>query len=343
MGYTQYAVMTALVMTGMVNVNSEQEMSNPLEKELLERNLISGKTEIAKNSEKDASPIECAFGHKCDWSPKRSSNLWISGDLLYWTVSEDGFDCNFGPTAIHTTTVNEIPTTAITEHNRDLDFDWEPGFRIGIGGDWPCSGWDTGAFWTWYHGRGHGHQDHNHAHWKMHFNVADAVFGRRFWVGKCVNLRPFGGFRYAQIEQTLRSNLQTKIIASTGSGIVRSTYHKKQKYWGFGPELGLEADFYIGKRWSVYGDLDGAVLYGHNGTSFHNKDASALANNICNSSGKSHSMKYVLDYGLGIRYELNHWTLQLGLEQHTYFGFNAMGCRGNLNLYGANLSAALHF
>ncbi len=324
MRYTQHAVMTALLITGMANVNADAPS-------------------VFSFRDNAEAQDNCAFGHKCDWMPKRSSNLWISGDLLYWTVNEDGFGCEFGSTTINTTIVGSIPTTAITEHDRDIDFDWKPGFRVGIGGDWPCSGWDTGAYWTWYKGKGHGHFHHNRAHWNMDFNVGDAVLGRRFQVGKCVNLRPFVGLRYAQIEQKLHSNLKTKIIAATGNSIVYSTFRNKQKFWGFGPELGLEADFYIGNRWSVYGELDGAVLYGHTGTSFRNRDAFALANAICNASGEWDVVDYVLDYGLGIRYELKHLTLQLGLEHHTYFDFNEISCNGDLNLYGANFSAVIHF
>lgn len=51
----------------------------------------------------------------------------------------------------------------------------------------------------------------------------------------------------------------------------------------------------------------------------------------------------VMDFGLGVRYEIKYLTLQGGLEQHTYFGFNEIGCCGDLNLYGFNLSAAIHF
>jgi hypothetical protein len=51
----------------------------------------------------------------------------------------------------------------------------------------------------------------------------------------------------------------------------------------------------------------------------------------------------VLDIGLGIRWEFKHFTLQAGLEDHNYFDFNHIGCCGNLNLYGGNVSAAVHF
>lgn len=275
--------------------------------------------------------------------PDRFSNLWISADLLIWSASEDGFSCQYGKTTINTTIVNSRPTTAISEKDEDIDFRWRPGFRVGMGADWPCSGWDVGAYWTYIHLIGRAHHHHNRALWSMYYNTGDAVFGRKFWVGHCVNLKPFAGLRYAQISQRLLSSLQTNIIAATGQSIVTTTMNDRQKFWGLGPELGLEANFYFSKNWSLYGNLSGAILYGHTTATFDDKDSFALTDNICNATSTSGSNQTVLDFGLGVRWEVKHFTFQAGLEDHNYFGFNHIACSGNLNLYGANVSAAVHF
>jgi hypothetical protein len=285
----------------------------------------------------------CSFGQKYPEAPYRRSNFWISGDLLILTVCEGGFSCQFGDTTINTTIVNSTPTTSIAERDQDIDFHWGLGYRAGMGVDWPCSGWDVAAYWTHFNGKGNGHSHHNHAHWWLHFNVADAVLGRKFWVGSTVYLRPFTGMRYAQIKQGLRTHLESNIIAATGTSVVVSRMKDKEKLWALGPELGLEADIYFAHRWSVYGSLTGAILYGHTKTIFVDTDTFALANNICHATASSCATQTVLDIAFGVRWEWRHFTFQAGLEDHTYFDYNHIGCSGNLNLFGGNVSVGVHF
>ena len=256
MRFTRYAILTVLSMMGMVdvcgNVCGEVAALSP--------------SRSSKNNAKTVQQPECSFGHKCYAPPHRRSNFWVSGDLLIWNVCEDGFSCEFGSTTIKTSIVNSKPTTAISQSDKDIDFEWGLGFRVGAGVDWPCSGWDFAVYWTHYNGDGDGRDGHNHADWWLHFNVYDAVFGRKFWVGSCVDLRPFTGLRYAQIKQGLRTSLETDIIAATGSSVAFSSIKDKQKLWALGPELGLEANFYFAHRWSIYGNIAGAALYGHTKT-----------------------------------------------------------------------------
>ena len=331
---THYAVMTVLSILGAEDAFSDSPGNDAAD---------TGQTVCQQACVPECAPM-CAFGRGCcDLAPERCNNLWISGDYLYWRVCEDGFSCEFGDTTINTNIVGSKPTTAILEHDKDINFEWAPGVRVGIGIDWPCSGWDIALYGTYYGGEGDGHDLHNYADWWVHFNVADAIIGRKFWVGRCVDLRPFAGMRYAQISQRLRTNLTTNIISATGTSITKTTIKDKQKFWGLGPELGLEADFYFGCGWSLYGTLDGAVLYGHTKTSFDDIDSFVLTNNTCNATGESCDIQWVLDLGLGIRWEFRHLTLQAGVEHHNYFDYNAIGCCGDLNLFGGNVSVAVHF
>jgi hypothetical protein len=306
--------------------------------------LINMGSSCADASENSVCQRECAFGQGCcARAPERCNNLWVSGDFLYWSVCEGGFECEFGDTVINTNTLNGSTTNVTVEHNPALNIDWRPGVRVGFGYDWTCSGWDTEAYWTYYYGKGHGHEQNNHASWQLHFNVVDALVGRKFWVGSCVDLRPFAGVRYARITQRMRTDLTTDLVSSTETTIGTLTTNDRQKFWGFGPEVGLQADFYFGCGWSIYGTLDGAMLYGHTDTSFDGTDFFDSVDNTCRSACASCNVQMALDVGLGIRWEFKHVTLQAGLEHHNYFDYNAIGCCGDLNLFGGNLSAAVHF
>lgn len=373
MKYTKYAAMTGLAMLGMGVVFAD-DLPSEISADDLPPSEISANTNKPVNTVKPVNTIkkvgavktadvgktasndkpvdtaqakknqDCAFGHMtCHAAPHRRSNFWVSGDLLIWNVCEDGFTCQFGTTTVSNIIVDSIPTLAIDEKDEDIDFDWGLGVRLGMGIDWPCSGWDIAGYWTHFNGKGGGEDGRNHADWWLHYNVADAVLERKFWVGRCVSLKPSFGLRYAQIKQGLRTRLVSNLIFSTGTGIARSRINDKEKFWGLGPELGVEANFYLGHRWSLYGNLGGAMLYGHTKTIYNDEDLLRLGNAICEATSTSCANQLVLDFGLGIRWEFRHLTLQAGLEDHDYFAFNHIGCCGNLNLYGANVSATIHF
>jgi hypothetical protein len=290
----------------------------------------------------------CSYACQCSSQPDRSSNFWIRGDFLFWTMEEGGFCNQFGDTTINTTVVANRPTTAITEHNKDLHFDWKPGFRVGLGEDFVCDGWDLAAYWTWYYGKGgrhsHANNTNNSAHLRMHYNTVDAVFGRALWTAPCFSLRPYTFVRFAYITQHLNSELETNIIAATGDSTVTSTTHNKGKFWGVGPEFGLEANIYFLQGFSFYTNFDAGVLYGHNKSKFYKKDLFTLVDNICDATSSCSGTQWVVDFGLGARYECRCMTFLLGFEHHGYFGFNTLGCGdGDLNLYGLVASIAARF
>ncbi|MEI8124136.1 MAG: Lpg1974 family pore-forming outer membrane protein [Parachlamydiaceae bacterium] len=279
---------------------------------------------------------------ECD---EQSENSWISGDLLYWRTREDGFGCAFGSTEIETAVSNGMVVTDISERDGDIDFDWELGFSLGVGHDFDCSCWGTSVYWTHFNEAGRGHDCNNHAKWKLRFDEVDAVWGYKLNCGSFFGFRPFFGARYAQINQSLSTHLVTEILdSSTGeSSIVVSIKKGDEYFWGAGPLLGFEAEFSLGCGFSVYGDLAGAFLYGNFKDKFYDSDLFTTTVNNCHSIKNTRNVLTCFDAGLGVRYEWCRVAFQLGLEHHSYFNFNHIGCCADLNLYGVNASAIVRF
>lgn len=272
-----------------------------------------------------------------------NNNWWVFGDLLCWRACEDGFSCDFGTTNIVNTVTNGQLVTSINEHDKEIHFDWNLGFRVGAGYHLPCDCWDAVVYWTHFHEKGQGHACENRAHWKLMFNTVDALLGYNYCCGSCFTIKPFLGVRYAKINQRLRTRLETTITAATGSSMVISTERNREHFWGAGPQLGFEADWNLGCGFSVYGGLAGNLLYGHFDVKFDDVNAFVLALNECHAKKDTRACQTGLDGSIGVRWDYNCVTLQLGLEHHRYFDFNKMGCGGNLNLYGGNASIIVRF
>ncbi len=286
----------------------------------------------------------CSFGGQCAYRPTRCGSFWASIDLLYWTAWEKGFGSDFGDTTITTTSAPGFITIAVDEHDKNIDFDWDPGFRVGIGYESNCSAWGADVYWTRFYQSGDSHSGPNHADWSLHFNTVDGIFGRKFWVGSCFDLRPFAGLRYALINQRLETHLETNVVSSAGTtSLILTNNHDRQRFWGIGPELGLQADWYFACGWSVYGTIDEAILYGNFRTHFNDSTTSTVETNTCHSNAEAQTCQGVFDVGIGARWENRYITLQAGLEHHGYSDFNQIGFFGNLNLFGANFSASFHY
>jgi len=226
------------------------------------------------------------------------------------------------------------------ERDQNLDFDWNWGFRVGAGVDLACkTGWTSEIDWTRYHNHTTTTDGPNSAKWTLHFDTIDGIFGRNFWVGHCFNLKPFAGLRFARITQKVNTDLETAV----GTAVVATTNHDSQKFWGLGPQLGLEADWYLAKGFSLYGNLDAAILYGHTKTRFEDVSASTTAADSCDARGSSSAYPLVFDVGFGLRWEFKYLLVHAGLEHHHYENYNRIGGYGDLNLYGLNFGAALRF
>lgn len=210
-----------------------------------------------------ASPLFDGFG------------LFVMADLLYWHVYEGGTDYSLskeisGP-------VNFPKTSGKSSR---VHFDWNFGFRVGAGYHFEHDAWDAFVNFTWFQadGKGHAHAHSDEtlvpqkgaldtvtakkikAHWDIHNYIVDLELGRRYFVSKFLAFRPQVGLETAWIFQHRRFKMRQPLDLTTGveGGSVRG----KCNFWGIGPRAGVEGTWYFGKRFSLFGAIDGALLWG---------------------------------------------------------------------------------
>lgn len=217
-----------------------------------------------------------------------SSSVDLFADLLVWCAQESGSE-NWAEV---------ITSDGLKTHCdvRDIRFDWNAGFRVGLGYGISRDQWDTQFYFTRFHTRGRDHVSSEPGSvfssflgnfyvdnptgagisgvayqragvkWTIHFNVLDWELGRNFWVSKALSLRPFVGLKGGWIHQSIHSRWHNP--NRTGAEFFKTGIENlKNNFWGVGPSAGLNTkwDLLVRENHSfhLFGDLSGAIMWGH--------------------------------------------------------------------------------
>ncbi|MBS0652478.1 MAG: hypothetical protein JSR39_03010 [Verrucomicrobia bacterium] len=313
-------------------VCADEEWDGPFFEDEL---LVSQNDQNDSHCKKDASSKELFYNKQTAPTVQKGYNFWLRGDLLIWQAAEDNLlNCYVISSNLNT------PDRGFNQ----VDFEWDPGFRLGVGYLPPYDGWDLALYWTRYttdadstvHAKGNNHipspvwgasainqpilfLETSKARWHLHFNQLDIGLGRSYFVGKYFTLRPSFGLRSAWIDQKLHLDY----ISSTPSLSVKANLHNR--FWGIGLMLGMAADWLFSKHWSLFGETDYALLFGD----FDISQSGKRSNGIGWKEKKDFdSGKGALDIAAGLKYRFLFYKERLGLtfragyEYHVYFNQN---------------------
>jgi len=313
------------------------------------------------------------YGVNAPTCPKTCNGDWnVTVAGFYWNAHQDGMEYAVDNHVTNPANQNTPPTLEdIQQLNNVIDatyetpnFQWDFGFKAGIGYCSTCDGWDFNAQWTWYRGKANDHVeaelDDNHTlialwsgfspaqgsvlyatdietHWKLELNLVDLELGRSFWTSKYLSIRPFIGLRVAYINQDW--NIEHK----GGSWAARATPDQDafnnyvnidNDYKGVGLRAGLDSDWNFGCGWSIYGNLAAAIVYGRFSIDHDEYNRRAITphdkTTVVSIDESFRAARAMLDLGLGLQWsgmfcECQYGlTIALGWEQHMFFDQNQM-------------------
>jgi hypothetical protein len=278
---------------------------------------------------------------------RNGADLFVTADLLWWVAHEDGI-----PLYIENEDQAFIPNLNNAEA-KGLDWDWDLGFRVGLGYNTPHDGWDLSLTWMRVYGKAHqhGHVDSDdaiwpslthpagnlngaalgfgpftksHSHWHLQLNQLDFDLGREFFVSKWLTLRPYFGLRSDWIHQKLEVHYN-RFNGNSGQDY---EVELRNHFWGIGLATGLDTQWGLGGGWSIYGNAAFAILYG-----IHDLDRDDELSNLdefkfVNMDDTYRVSRTVGDLQLGLRWDTMfdgdrfHFGIQAGWEHHVYFGQN---------------------
>ena len=259
-------------------------------------------------------------------------DFFATADFLWWKLYEGGTDFLIE---------NEDPSSALEGNISRLHFHWDPGFRIGIGTVFDYDRWELYTQFTHYQTYARKEEKpsegetfsgiygipgtsvagSSHAKWHIDFSELDLILGRSYFVSKFLSLEPFFGLSSAWINQ------HRKFRYNKADGNNIELIHGKNEFWGLGPRVGINTQFFFGSRFSLYGNISGALLWGN--FDVQEKARFQVTNSeIYNLTSSRHKMAPTVDFDVGIAYEANihqnmfHYLISLGLESQYWWAQN---------------------
>lgn len=194
---------------------------------------------------------------------------YVLADALYW--QSDG-------TGLSMTIDSHLPTSVVG-HVVQPDFEWDFGFRVGVGILFPNNRWDLSLLVTTLHNNanttlsskeGHylfpqwvtqdspGYANSAHLHWRLHLGLIDMPLQYRWILSPSFSLTPGLGLRMAIVRQKDNMTYIGGTLFPEGQDEVRM----KNKFFGVGPLTTLTARYQIVKYLAFMGSSGFSLNFG---------------------------------------------------------------------------------
>ncbi len=271
-------------------------------------------------------------------------SAFATADYLYWLAQEEGLSY-----------ATNLTLNSITNERKgkveNLHFQWDSGFRAGIGYRMPHDRWELFANWTHFitaaDAQISAFSDYLYpewatmveptstnlvtyidARWDLHLNLIDGEIARVFQATNCLSLRPHLGIRGAWIDQSYKTNLSGG--QNDATIIYADNIKMNNDFKGVGFRAGVDTEWAVWNHFSLIGNLGGSLLYGN----FHVRrvEQQSTSSQIALSTAidildEFHQIVPTLDITLGIRFDYTFarrvaLRLQAGWEFNDFFSQN---------------------
>ncbi|MCH9630035.1 MAG: hypothetical protein S4CHLAM37_00260 [Chlamydiia bacterium] len=299
---------------------------------------------------------------------------WLNIDALYWHTKVGGTE--------YAQTSANVAATGNTNVGsfKQVDPDWAWGFKVGLGYKFCHDGWDTHLEYTYYRPSDSSRSsvsspagivalkgnnvvnDHNlfdgsgfqyctlaTSDFKYNYDNINLELGRNYFVSRSLSLRPHVGLRalWLDLKQTTRYSggdniLSGGSVALTFLGNNTVEVNDKSDFWGLGLRTGFDTKWYLTNGFSVFGDVSGALLWGHFETRMRTT-FSAIPANVHDLKNDFHRIVPAASLILGLAYDQyiyndkQHIGISLGYDTQYLWRANQMMVP---NFNASNVSAS---
>ncbi|MBS0620006.1 MAG: hypothetical protein JSS61_00910 [Verrucomicrobia bacterium] len=293
-------------------------------------------------------------------------HVFLTGEWLFWTTRQGGME-------YATARASTSPGVFTHAVSRKVNFDYQSGFRVGLGVHLPQDRWDIYANYTDFR------PDHSSntegsvfplllyqgqfstsnvtdasAEWHIAFQNLEVEIGRAYYIGKSLSFRPHIGFKGAWIDQRAHFEYQGGDVPAGGK------YHVKTKndFKGAGPRIGLESEWHLGCGFSLFGNMAAALILGQFNLKQDQKQQgidviemhtvlNLAAPTVQLVAGLEWDRNFYHDrchFGIGAGFEAQYWWRQNQMERFTDSTQPIyVRTSEDLSLYGLTLRARVDF
>ena len=199
----------------------------------------------------------------------------VTLDFLYWKASENNL-----------TEASKVPPEfdgkkLLAKWVR-LSPHWDPGFRVGLGGNLPYDDWDIKAYYTFYRNHTENHRTTYaddvgagfvstllalrqtnipklEGHYRLFYNILELEIGRNMFLSSRFSCRPLFGVAANWVNRKFSVRYSPSLNLNRSNPGKGST---KGNYSGLGPKIGINTNWWMSREWKLFGNIQSACLYG---------------------------------------------------------------------------------
>lgn len=272
-------------------------------------------------------------------------NIWAGG--IYQKASIGGTEFTY-------TDNDPASSLPIRGRLKEIDFDWDWGFRVGAGYKFEHDNWDVNLWYTYFDSSGSKNVSSGlngsvipvrasskittgcnnfgsfflaeiaKSQFDANFHVLNLELGRDYFISGNLTLRPHFGLEsvWIDLEQIIRySGGET---ADGGLDVNTVRVKDDNDFWGMGPRAGIDSKWFMGYGLNIFGNASAAALYGHVDVDHSERFSLCSADNNISISANTHRIVPTMQLQIGLgwdRYFNNdkqHVRLRIGYDS-TYF------------------------
>lgn len=290
---------------------------------------------------KPATTPPCQKGYNAPYRVSNCLGIVASASFIYWQTLEDNLD--FG--------IIDSEQSTYPLHGKVIEFDFEynPGFKLGVGYNFKHDYWQgfieytrlhqtidktastsKGTIYPFWHNEEFstvGFIQEASGSWQLSLDLLDLDLSRNYYVGLFLKFRPHLGLRVAWIDQTLKVSY---IPFNTQSSLLSKNSSCSS---GIGPKVGVDTFWTFCGGYRLFGNVSTALLF----TDFHLFIEEFKLDNEQNNTKKPLHLKNkihrlntqtTLSLGIGwedyIMFDRWHLDIALGYDFNAFFDQNVL-------------------
>lgn len=295
---------------------------------------------------------------RCPW------DVSFDASFIYWQATQDNMELGIADSAANSASSSE----QVSGNVINMDFEFKPGFQVGMGVNFDYDNWDMRLQYTWFHGNNSQssngpnggrilpfwgnvnlidstNYDTISGKWRLNMDIADLDLGRWHYVGTKFTVRPSFGIRADWIRQKMAvTQVKTTTTADT------DTVTQKSTSWGIGPKVGLDGNWNMGWGFRFFGNSEADLLF-TDYTRLSNSDSHTAepSTPVSIKQKQVYAVKPHVDLELGLGWgtylDCNNWYMdfafgyefQVFFDQNMFRHFNDATQMGNSTLPNGNL------